>query len=321
VDEFTLIERLIAPHAGRRDDVLLGIGDDGALVRPPPGEDLLVVADTIVEAVHFPHELPPSDVGYRALAVNLSDIAAMGGTPRWATLALTMPVSHPEWLRAFMAGFGAAGAAHRVQLVGGDTTRGPLTVTVQLIGSVPAGQALVRHGARPGDRVWVSGTLGDAAAGLPVAAAAAGSPPSGPASFLRERFARPTPRVALGRALRGLATSCIDVSDGLVADLGHIARRSHCDIVVAAASLPLSDALRAVHDDGAARELALTGGDDYELCFTVPPAAEASLRARLAELGEHATCIGEVQEGSGQVVVLDARGDPVIPVRGGYRHF
>ncbi|MGD9601278.1 MAG: thiamine-phosphate kinase [Gammaproteobacteria bacterium] len=321
MDEFTLIETLIAPRAGQRDDVLLGIGDDGAIVRAPPGEDLVIVADTIVEAVHFPRNFPASEVGYRALAVNLSDVAAMGAEPRWATLGLTMPRSDPDWLRAFVGGLVAAGAAHGIQLVGGDTTRGPLTVTVQVVGTVPAGQALVRHGARPGDRVWVTGTLGDAAAGLTLAMRATGSPLSAGETFLRERFARPTPRVAVGQALRGVATSCIDISDGLVADLGHIARRSGCDAVVFAASLPLSDALRDLDDVYVAHELALTGGDDYELCFTVPMAAEATLRARLAALGERATCVGEIRTGPGTVTVLDAGGEPRAPARGGYRHF
>ena len=318
VDEFALIEKILKPCAGRRTDVLLGIGDDGAVVQPPVGEALVVVVDTLVEGVHFPPSLLPADLGYRALAVNLSDIAAMGATPRWATLALTMPVAREEWLRAFAEGLQAGLAAHDVALIGGDTTRGPLTITIQLIGSVPPGLALLRRGAREGDAIYVSGTLGDAAAGL--ACMQREEARNAAADFLVARFARPTPRVALGRALRGIATSCIDISDGLIADLGHLARLSGCGALLEASLLPLSDALCAAVPRTDALAYALSGGDDYELCFSIP-----LNRAQMLErtLGAHHPLrqVGVFTATRGEVAVIDENGHALALARAGFRHF
>lgn len=318
MDEFTLIDQLIAPAAGSRSDVCLGIGDDGAVVRPPPGEALVLVLDTLVEAVHFPRGFPPADIGYRTAVTNLSDLAAMGATPRWATLGLTLPQPDVAWVRAFMAGLQAALAPHEVQLVGGDTTRGPLCLSLQLTGSVPESLALRRDGARPGDRLFVSGFLGDAAAGLASLSMPEPTPPG--TRYLRERFARPTARVSLGQALRGLATSCIDISDGLLADVGHLLARSACGAELRVDRLPLSQALVELPDADTARAHALSGGDDYELCFTLPPATPPAV---VEALMQHCavTEIGLITAERGQLQLRDASGPVTPPESSGYRHF
>ncbi len=318
MNEFELIYDIIAPTSCRRDDVLLGIGDDGAVLAPPTGHSLVVVADTLVAGRHFPPDFAPADIGYRAAAVNLSDIAAMGATPLWAMLALTLPVSDVDWVRGFAAGLADALVPAATALVGGDTTRGPLTVTVQIIGSLPAGSELTRAGARPGDLVYVSGTPGDAAAGL-----AAWPPPPSPSAAVQHvlaRFTRPNPRLALGAALRGLASSCVDVSDGLLADAGHLASRSGCAIDLDAARLPLSAALRESCDPPTALRHALTGGDDYELCFTVPPSALPRLAALAGAGIPLLSCIGRVRDGAG-VRVLDTDGRLLDFARRGFDHF
>ena len=317
MDEFDLINQLIVPRAGTRNDVVLGIGDDGAIVRPPPGAELVVVADTLVRGVHFPLNMAAADIGYRAAAVNLSDIAAMGAEPRWATLALTLPTADRAWLGAFMQGLQEALAAAGVALIGGDTTAGPLTITVQIIGSVAPGAALTRHGAQPGDSVYVTGTLGDAAAGLRVMMAGGASDPW--ASFLEARFKRPRARLEAGRLACGIASSCIDISDGLLADLGHLAQRSGCGAVIEAARLPLSPALRATYPPGAAQLLAATGGDDCELCFAVSPSRIAEFERLLAPVCALQS-IGVMERGTG-VRLLDANGAPIEVPSAGYRHF
>lgn len=317
MNEFELIYDLIAPLAGTRDDVLLGIGDDGALLAPPSGEALVVVADTLVEGRHFPPDMAAADIGWRAAAVNLSDIAAMGATPRWATLALTVPTVDEAWLRSFVGGLAEALASAQVALVGGDTTRGPLTVTVQIIGSVPPAAALTRRGARPGDAVFVSGTLGDAAGGLSLWGQ---NRTDGDSASLMRRFRRPTPRLALGLALRGSASACIDVSDGLLADLGHVAAQSGCGIDVGADSLPRSTALDACFERTGALTLAATGGDDYELAFTLPQARKGDVASVAQRCGVALREIGRVREGSG-VRLLDGAGLEIRCEQRGYTHF
>ena len=317
MDEFRLIDRLIAPQAGVRPDVLLGIGDDAALVLPPPGEALVLALDTLVEGIHFLPRIHPETLGYRLGAVNLSDLAAMGARPLWATLGLTLPAADPDWVTAFMRGLHSAFAPWQVALVGGDTTRGPLTLSLQLTGSVPVSAALTRHGARPGDQIFVSGTLGDAAAGL--ALAKAGENIDADGEFLVHRFERPEARLALGLALRGLASACIDISDGLIADLGHILARSGCAARIELASLPLSTPLRAHVAADTARDHALGGGDDYELCFTVPAAAVAEV-LKLHTDEQRVTRIGEIEAGEG-LRLLDAGGQAFIPRDRGFRHF
>jgi thiamine-monophosphate kinase len=303
--EFELIDRYFRDCGAPRADVVLGVGDDGALLRPPPGTDLVAVSDTLVEGVHFPVGSPAASVGHRTLAVNLSDIAAMGGTPRWALLSLTLPQVEEAWLEGFARGFGALARAHGVALVGGDTTRGPLTIGVQVLGTVPAGAGLRRSGGRPGDALFVTGTPGDAAAGLAIIMGSPGTVAAGraPADLrrdvpavapadaleaLRQRFLFPTPRLAEGEALQRLASACIDISDGLVGDLGKLATASGCSAVIDIDALPRSAALAACFTPDAALRCVLEGGDDYELLLAVPPAHVAQVAAmpRLTRVGE-----------------------------------
>ena len=308
--EFALIDRYFRELGIARDDVLLGVGDDGALLRPPPGFDLVAVSDTLVEGVHFPVGAAARSVGHRALAVNLSDIAAMGAVPAWSLLALTLPSVDERWLEEFAAGFGALACEHQVALVGGDTTRGPLMLGVQVLGFVPQGQGLRRTGGRPGDLLCVSGTPGEAAAGLALLQQTIRLPAAPRTTFeldqaaqqLRRRFEFPTPRLALGAALRELASACIDISDGLLGDVGKLAAASGCTAIVDIERLPHSAALSALVaaqcvTEQAALRYTLAGGDDYELVFTVPQAQ----RARLHELAarESISMIGELAPAGG----------------------
>jgi thiamine-monophosphate kinase len=318
LSEFDLIERFFRRCGAQRADVVLGVGDDAALLQAPAGSELVAAADTLVEGVHFPHGSPPSSIGHRALAVNLSDLAAMGARPAWALLALTLPQADPAWLEAFAAGLCALAREHDVALVGGDTTHGPLCVTVQLLGNVPRGSALRRAGGSPGDLLFVSGTPGDAAAGLALEQGRLQS--TGEArSYLRERFLRPTPRLALGERLRDHASACIDVSDGLLGDAGKLARASGVGCELDIDALPLSEALRSVSGEARARELALTGGDDYELCFAVQPQKLARLLADLPMERWGYTRIGTLRATAGAVVVRN--GTVIEFSHSGYQHF
>ena len=327
VAEFALIDLIRARCAIAREDVRLGIGDDAALLAVPAGQMLAVSTDTLVSGVHFAKDTAPFDIGWKALAVNLSDLAAMGAAPAWATLALTVSQADREWIAAFADGFAALARQFDVALVGGDTTQGPLSITVTVHGFVPESLALRRGGAKVGDAVLVTGTLGDAAAGLklslpPLAGEGAeGGMGQGAASTsLIERLNRPTPRVAQGLLLRGRAHACIDVSDGLVADLGHVCKASDVGAEIDIALLPDSPALRELFDAGARAPLQLAGGDDYELCFTAPTATVDTLLGELARSGCAAACIGRVVAEPG-VRVRDARGDPFELPRGGWQHF
>ena len=326
--EFDLIERIRA-RAIARDGVLLGIGDDAALLKVPAGHELVVTADTLNAGVHFPADAPPADIGWKALAVNLSDLASMGARPAWCTLSLSLPGDDTAWLDAFLDGFLGLADTHAVALVGGDTTRGPLSIAVTAMGWVEAGAALRRDGARPGDDVWVTGTLGDAAAALvlggyapiPLDGVAMPVVEAGNAAALRARLARPAPRVAVGRALAGLAHACVDVSDGLLADLGHICRRSGVGAEIELARLPASPALRAAYaDDELRAALQAAGGDDYELCFSASTAAREAVARALEQAGTTGTRIGRITDGDG-VRALAADGSPWRPFRGGYVHF
>lgn len=306
MNEFELIERFFT-HIHHASGVVLGVGDDGAVLDVPVGEQLVAVMDTQVAGRHFPLDTSPFDIGWRALATNLSDLAAMGATPRWFTLALTLPEADEAWLAGFAEGLSVLAAQAGVSLVGGDTTRGPLTITIQAEGTVPAGQALRRSGARPGDGIYVSGYPGDAAAGLALhqgrLARATGS------DSLLARFFRPEPRLALGLALRGKASACIDVSDGLLQDLGHILAASGVGAVLDLEALPVSAALVAIAGEDA-RSWLLSGGDDYELCFTAPDAV------LLPDTGLPLTRIGTVQAGAG---LYDSAGNALEVA--GYQHF
>lgn len=315
---------LIARHFTRCDSSLaagvqLGVGDDCALLRLSDGCDLAVSTDTLVSGVHFFPDVDPARLGHKALAVNLSDLAAMGAKPSWFTLALTLPDVEHDWLSAFSRGLFSLSDEANIRLVGGDTTRGPLSMTLTVMGDVPHGAALRRDGARAGDEVWVSGTLGDAALGL---AALQGRVVVDDAHrvFAMDRLEQPTPRLALGMALRGLATSAIDISDGLLSDLGHICERSSLGANIRNADVPLSQAMLSVGDAQLRARLALAGGDDYELCFTAPPAAQANIRKLGEMLHLHLTCIGVMQEGSA-VRVLDSEGREIALPASGFDHF
>lgn len=315
--EFALIETFFANRQGPAIGVRLGVGDDCALLMPNPGEELAVTTDTLVGGVHFPVDGPAEEIGQRALRVNLSDLAAMGATPRWFQLALTLPIADDGWLEAFSRGLFAAAQVHGATLVGGDTTRGPLSVTITAIGTVPAGQALRRDGAKPGDHIYVTGALGDGAAGL---AMLTDRSEQADAAYLRQRYWRPTPRVAEGELLRGLAAAAIDISDGLLADLGHIARRSRVGARLHSGRLPVSGALGRYAPRQQAIEWALAGGDDYELCFTVPPARVDRVE-ELASSGQlTATAIGWIIPGAG-VACRDEFGQDLKVRRDGYDHF
>jgi thiamine-monophosphate kinase len=271
--------------------------------------------------VHFPHGTAPEDLGWKALAVNLSDLAAMGAAPAWALLALTLPDADAAFVAAFADGFAALARAHAVALIGGDTTQGPLSITVTALGTVPAGEALKRAGARVGDMVFVTGTLGDAAGALRLGSRGPGTGDRNPAaSTLLEKLNRPEPRVTAGLALRGIATACIDVSDGLLADLRHVCVASGVGAELELAALPVSSALATTFDAATCHELALAGGDDYELCFTVAAERASATTAALANAGSGATRIGRIVAGSG-VRVLDSTGQEIVTPHAGWEHF
>ena len=322
--EFDLIDRIRARATGR-DDIVLGIGDDAALLRMPAGHELAVTADTLNAGIHFPEDAVATDIGWKALAANLSDLASMGARPAWCTLSLSLPRADPAWLEGFLDGFLELAVQHGIALVGGDTTRGPLSIAVTAMGHVEAGAALRRDRARVGDDIWVTGTLGDAAGALvlggylPAPSDRVPGADAGALSFLAARLGRPTPRVDAGRALLGLAHACADVSDGLLADLGHICVRSGVGAEVELPALPLSPALAAVFGTDAS-PLQAAGGDDYELCFTAPPSQGEAVRMALEQAQVEATRIGRVVAGEG-VRALDADGGTWQPERGGYVHF
>jgi thiamine-monophosphate kinase len=318
--EFELIARHFT-HAAPRS--VLGVGDDAALIRPARGQVLAVAADMLVGGRHFFMDADPGAVGHKALAVNLSDMAAMGALPRWATLGIALPKADERWVAAMAKGFMALAREHGVDLVGGDTTRGPLNLCVQIIGEVPARLALRRDGAKPGDDVWVSGTLGDAALAVAARTKRIKLKPAELRQAL-QRLDRPQPRIALGLALRGVARSAIDVSDGLLADLGHICERSRVAAVVALERLPRSPLLRKYHDRPATLAALLGGGDDYELCFTAAPAKRAAVERAATRARTPVTRIGRILRapaGAYSVVVVDGDGLPLVPLQKGFDHF
>ncbi len=318
VSEFEIIETYFSHTGTPREDVVLGVGDDCALLRTPPGQLLAVSIDTLVEGVHFFAGTDPEALGHKALAVNLSDLAAAGASPAWATLALTLPDNDTAWLKAFSAGFATLAERFGVQLVGGDTTRGPLTITVQVQGFTDPGKVLRRDRARPGDRIGVTGTLGDAALALKLGAGV--EPAAGTGGALTERLHRPSPRIEEGRALAGLANAAIDVSDGLLADLGHICSQSGVGALIDISLLPLSGAMAAHIKETGDWSIPLTGGDDYELCFTARPQLTPKIEAEMHRLGSGFCWIGEI----GQAPGVRCRGLPggaLKGVAGGYEHF
>ena len=314
--EFDLIGRYFTrPTPG----AVLGVGDDCALLAPSAGMQLAVSSDMLLEDRHFSPQDSPAGIGHKSLAVNLSDLAAMGATPRWATLSIALPGVDDAWLQAFARGFFRVADAHGIELVGGDTTRGALSIAITVIGEVPPGQALQRNGARAGDEVWVSGQLGSAALALAYRQGRLFMEQVDAAKVLPALYL-PQPRVALGIALRDIAHSAIDVSDGLLADLGHMLQASQRGATLEFARVPVAAVTQDYLENPVARECVLAGGDDYELCFTAPIDRHEAVLAAGAEAGVAVTCIGRITTQAG-LQVLDAQGEPMMINKSGYDHF
>lgn len=316
--EFDLIERYFKRPAQRSP---LGVGDDCALLAPAAGMQLAVSTDMLVEGRHFLSTVDPARLGHKALAVNLSDLAACGAKPLAFTLALALPAVDEAWLEAFSRGLFALADAHGCELVGGDTTRGPLNLCVTVFGEVPAGAALLRSGAKPGDELWASGTLGDARLALEVFRGTLALPPEA-FEQARRRMEQPEPRVALGQALRGIASAAVDLSDGLVGDLGHILAASgvgatvDADAACALIGIPAATAL----DPALRRTCALAGGDDYELLFSAPPAAAAAVLEAGRQSATAVARIGRIEAAPG-LRIVDAQGGPVAQQFAAFDHF
>ncbi len=315
IGEFDLIQRWFQRPSRRSP---LGVGDDCALLQPAPGMQLAVSTDMLVEGRHFLPTVAPEWLGHKALAVNLSDLAACGASPLAFTLALSMPRVDEAFLDGFARGLFGLADAHGIEVVGGDTTAGPLNICIAVFGEVPVGQALLRSGAKPGDGLWVSGTLGDARLALEVFRGSVALDAEAFAA-VRARMEQPTPRVALGIALRGVATSAIDISDGLLGDLRHVLRRSNVGATIDADALPISPVL-AAQPLALRRECALAGGDDYELLFTAPPSRAAAVRAAAAGAGCAATCIGRIEAAPGARLV-DGDGRAITTAFSSFDHF
>jgi thiamine-monophosphate kinase len=312
MNEFDCIKKFFNAQPIHRPDVILGIGDDAAIVKAP-SQNLIITTDTLIEDVHFPKNTSAFDIGFKALAVNLSDLAAMGATPAWITLALTLPEINELWLEQFRKGLFALMQRYHVQLIGGDLTRGSLSITIQAHGFSPGNQAIRRDNAKMNDLIYVTHTLGDAALGLLCVTHQIDINPALADSVLT-RLNRPEPQIEIGEKLRGIAHSAIDISDGLVADLTHILNRSNVGAIIHVDNIPLSTALRAAVPYHQALKLALTGGDDYELCFTIP-AAKKEL------LDFPCTCIGEIIEAPELYLLHKDKSQYTDISIGGYKHF
>jgi thiamine-monophosphate kinase len=314
--EFSLIARYFDRARTLRRDVETGIGDDCALLAVPEKQWLAISTDTLVGGTHFLSDIDPADLACKALAVNLSDLAAMGADPAWLTLALTLPSVDESWLQAFSDSLFEQLNYYDMQLIGGDTTRGPLAMTLGIHGYVPAGRALKRSGAKAGDWIYVTGTLGDSAAGLAILQGELSPEKPQDARYLVQRHLRPTPRLLQGKALRDLASSAIDISDGLIADLGHILKASDCGARLELEKLPLSHELQQSVTPDQAMRWALSGGEDYELCFTAPERNRGALEVALGQTGAPWACIGQMTAAAdglrltreGQVVTLEWKG-------------
>lgn len=311
---------LIARHFTRATPgAVLGVGDDCALLAPTPGMQLAVSSDMLLEGCHFSPQDSPAGIGHKSLAVNLSDLAAMGATPRWATLSIALPEADDAWLTAFARGFFRMADLHGIELVGGDTTRGALTIGITVMGEVPPGQALRRDGAQAGDDVWVSGEIGSAALALAYRQGRLFMEQIDAAKVLPALYL-PTPRVELGIALRGVASSAIDISDGLLADLGHILERSHVGARLEFTALPTLPVAQAYLHEKVARDCVLAGGDDYELCFTAPAERRDAVAAAAQSAGVTVTRIGRITAEPG-LTVIGPDGQPLPFEHTGYDHF
>ena len=318
--EFELIARYFNRVTSSRRDVEKGIGDDCALLNVAERQTLAISTDTLVEGIHFLRDIHPADLGYKALAVNLSDLAAMGADPAWLTLAITLPDVDESWLKAFSDRLFELLDYYDMQLIGGDTTRGPRSLTLGIHGMVPVGRALKRSGAHPGDWIYVTGTLGDSAAGLALLQHHIRIDDPTVCEALIKRHLRPMPRILQGQALRDLASSAIDISDGLISDLGHILKASDCGARINLDALPLSPVLVDNIEMQQALRWALTGGEDYELCFTVPEINRGALDMALGHLGVPYTCIGQIAPASEGITLME-QGKAVDFDLKGFDHF
>lgn len=318
--EFELIQKYFAGRGPQRKDVILGVGDDAALTRIPEDMLLVVATDTMVENVHFFKDAPARSVGHKCLAVNLSDFAAMGAEPAWASVAITLPDADEEWLKEFSDGLFEIADYYQVQIIGGDTTQGPLAVTVSLKGFVREDKALLRSGAKTGDWIYVTGQLGDSA--LTVASKLGHVEVVETNAILSERkFNYPTARIAAGQVIKHVATSAIDISDGLVQDLGHILKASSVSAKVDVNKLPISPSVLASVGEDKAIELALMGGEDYELIFTIPEEQKAYLEQNATSMGVDFHCVGQIKgTDEGLVLVKDGEKFP-MPNQKGFEHF
>lgn len=317
--EFDIIKKYFATQTEHRSDVIHGIGDDAAVVKMPQDHELVITTDTLVSGIHFSESTLPDDIGYKSLAVNLSDLAAMGATPAWATMALTIPQANEDWIQHFCDGFFTLAHRYQVQLIGGDLTHGPLSITVQAMGFVPAGKAILRSGSKPADLIYVTGTIGDAGLALRSIQEKI-QPHSSYQHYLMGRLNRPEPRVENGKLLRDIARAAIDISDGLAADLNHLLEESQVGAIIDIDQLPMSPELKHSLSYEEAIALALTAGDDYELCFTIPADKRDELEKKLSSIPCRFTYIGKVTEQPGlNLCYQDGRNynGPVL----GYQHF
>ncbi|KWW34610.1 thiamine-phosphate kinase [Cupriavidus metallidurans] len=315
LSEFDLIRRYFTRPVHK---AALGVGDDCALIEARPGHQLAISTDMLVSGRHFFPDVSPRALGHKALAVNLSDLAAMGAEPRAFTLALALPEADAGWLAEFAAGMLALADDHGCELIGGDTTKGPLTLSITVFGDVPPRQALRRDAARPGDDIWISGTLGDARLAL---GDCRGEwlLPEPDFTLIRPRMEMPTPRVALGLALRGVAHAALDISDGLIGDLGHILERSSVGAIVDVDALPRSEILDAQPEE-CQRACALAGGDDYELCFTAPVGARETIAGIARRLHLPLTHVGSITPEAG-LRLVDREGNPYVFKGASFDHF
>ncbi|WP_297823416.1 thiamine-phosphate kinase [uncultured Paraglaciecola sp.] len=318
--EFNVIEYFFKAKSVQRKDVIIGIGDDGAVTHIPQGQALVTTTDTLISGVHFLADTPAHAIAQKAMAVNLSDLAAMGAEPAWISLSLSMPTVDENWLQAFSNGLQEHAEYYSVQLIGGDTVKGPLAITITAQGFVPFNQALTRSQAKPGDSVYVTGTLGDAGLGLHIAQKKCVVTNQSNQEFLLNRLNYPTPRLLVGTSLRRIASACIDISDGFVADIKHILNASQCGATIHVDKLPLSQALKESVNYSDAVDYALSAGDDYELLFTVSEEQKGHLETTLANANVHATYIGQLNGSAGKLELRQAD-KPYEYSSKGYEHF
>lgn len=302
-----------------RSDVILGIGDDAAILQVPKNHELVQSVDTLVAGVHFPLKTAPQDIAYKALAVNLSDMAAMGAEPAWFTLAITLPDDNEAWLKAFSESLSLLAKKFNVQLVGGDTTNGPLTISITINGFVATGKALTRSGAKVSDKIYVSGTMGDAALALAEWQKQC-LLSENTLAYFKNKLNRPTAKIALGLLLRDYASSCIDISDGLIADLEHITESSQVGANIIFENIPRSNEFNLnLTDDALIIPLVLSGGDDYELCFTIPAGKQTEFDLLIQAKGFAVSCIGEIESETGVRCFINNKKIELQST--GYQHF